>query len=242
MAIRAPVFQRELRQPNTMVRAVRGLGRLVALLVLALLFSILLECLGMTFLWVDQGPRHSERMLATELQYLNDDFTRSVFTARPVELGLRIVNWASLGLDWVRVNALIAWLHAPVPCSPEWSRSLHDLLQRARSYLEATANIIKVFAVRLAVLALATPVFALFGLVGMGEGLMRRDLRRWGGGRESSFLYHHSKKILGPSVVAAWMLYLAVPVSIHPNTVLLPFAVLFAAGIAITTATFKKYL
>jgi hypothetical protein len=55
-------------------------------------------------------------------------------------------------------------------------------------------------------------------------------------------LYHHSKKILGPSVVAAWMLYLAVPVSIHPNTVLLPFAVLFAAGIAITTATFKKYL
>ena len=109
-------------------------------------------------------------------------------------------------------------------------------------YLEAMTNVMQTFAVRLTVLALATPVFALFGLVGLAEGLMRRDLRRWGGGRESSFVYHHTKKLLGPSILSAWMLYLAAPFTIHPNLVLVPFAVSFAVGVAVTTGTFKKYL
>ena len=111
-----------------------------------------------------------------------------------------------------------------------------------QKYLEAMRNVLQTFAVRVTVLVLSTPVFALFGLVGLAEGLMRRDLRRWGGGRESSFVYHHSRKLLGPSILSAWMLYLAAPFSVHPNLVLLPFATVFAVGVAVTTATFKKYL
>ncbi len=103
-------------------------------------------------------------------------------------------------------------------------------------------NTVQTFAVRLTVLLLATPVFFLFGLVGLAEGLMHRDLRRWGGGRESSFLYHHSKKFLAPSIIAAWMLYLAMPFSVHPNFIVLPFVTLFAVGVAMTTGSFKKYL
>ena len=63
-----------------------------------------------------------------------------------------------------------------------------------------------------------------------------------GGGRESSFIYHWSKRSALPLLVTAWVVYLALPFSLHPSWVILPFATLFALCIAITASSFKKYL
>jgi integrating conjugative element membrane protein (TIGR03747 family) len=106
----------------------------------------------------------------------------------------------------------------------------------------AALVITQVFAVRLAVLTLSLPVFLMFALVAIVDGLVQRDLRRWSGGRESSFVYHHAKRAVFPFVILAWVVYLACPVSVHPSLVILPFAVLFAAALAVTVSTFKKYL
>jgi len=184
----------------------------------------------MTWWWPELGVRHSERMLAQELRYLNDDFKESLFHARPLQLVRRAAALIQRGTQAVGFERLIAWL----PSNP--------LTAELQTYLEAMVNVMQTFVVRLTMLVLATPVFVLFGLVGLAEGLMRRDLRRWGGGRESSFVYHHSKKLLAPSILSAWALYLAAPFTVHPNLVLVPFAVLFAVGVAVTTGTFKKYL
>jgi integrating conjugative element membrane protein (TIGR03747 family) len=62
-------------------------------------------------------------------------------------------------------------------------------------------QVTQVFSVRLAVLALAMPVFVTFGLVSIVDGLAKRDLRRWGGGRESSFIYHWAKRTALPLLV-----------------------------------------
>lgn len=242
MAARAPVVQRELRRPTLIARVARAFFRWLSMLVLALCFSVLLEWIGMRFWWPEQGVRHSEAMLAQELRYLNDGFDRSVVAADPSQLGQAAASRLDQALAYIRLYRFIAWLKVPVPISDGWQALIHDAFRGIRAYLEAMTNTIQTFAVRLTVLALATPVFLLFGLVGLAEGLMRRDLRRWGGGRESSFIYHHTKKVLGPSIISAWMLYLAAPFSIHPNLVLLPFAGLFAVGIAMTTGKFKKYL
>lgn len=74
------------------------------------------------------------------------------------------------------------------------------------------------------------------------DGLVQRDLRRWSGGRESSFVYHHAKKVISPAVILAWVVYLGMPTSMHPNYVILPFAALFALAMAIAAGSFKKYL
>jgi integrating conjugative element membrane protein (TIGR03747 family) len=242
MAARAPVVQRELRRPALTTRAIRGALRILSMLVLALCCSILLEWLGMFFWWPEQGVRHSEQMLAQELRYLNQGFERSIVVTEPLRLGQAAADRFDEAFAYIGIYRLIAWLRSPEPLSDGWQALIHEALRSVRIYVEAMTNTAKVFAVRFTVLALATPVFVLLGLVGFAEGLMRRDLRRWGGGRESSFLYHHTKKLLGPSIVTAWMLYLAAPFSIHPNWVLLPFAALFAVGVAMTTGTFKKYL
>jgi len=77
-----------------------------------------------------------------------------------------------------------------------------------------------------------------FSLVALVDGLVQRDLRRWGGGRESSFVYHYAKKEALPLVVLTWVTYLALPLTF----VILPFASLFALTVAVTASTFKKYL
>jgi integrating conjugative element membrane protein (TIGR03747 family) len=79
-------------------------------------------------------------------------------------------------------------------------------------------------------------------VVALVDGLVQRDLRRWGGGRESAFIYHHVKKLLFPSLLLAWIVYLGLPFSLHPNFVILPFAGLFAFAVTVTAGTFKKYL
>ena len=106
----------------------------------------------------------------------------------------------------------------------------------------AAIQIVQVFAVRLAILCLATPVFLLFSLIGLVDGLVQRDLRRWGGGRESSYLYHYAKNSVWMFMLSAWVCYLALPVSLHPVFIVLPFAILFAISISVTASTFKKYL
>jgi integrating conjugative element membrane protein (TIGR03747 family) len=86
------------------------------------------------------------------------------------------------------------------------------------------------------------PVFVLFSLVALVDGFVKRDLRRWGGGRKSSFVYHWSKRSAMPLLVSSWVIYLALPFSLHPSFMVLPFAALFALSMAVTAGAFKKYL
>ena len=120
--------------------------------------------------------------------------------------------------------------------------ALHEGYTRIADFIVAAATITQVFAVRLAVLTLAMPAFALAILVGVLDGLVLRDLRRWGGGRESSYLYHHAKRWIWPLFITAWVLYLSLPFSVHPAFSILPFAALIGLLVAITAASFKKYL
>ncbi len=98
------------------------------------------------------------------------------------------------------------------------------------------------FVVRLTILVLATPLFLLAMFTGFVDGLMRRDLRKFGAGRESSFVYHRAKRAVIPLLIVPWIIYLSLPFSINPMIVFLPCAVMLAVTITITTATFKKYI
>ena len=80
----------------------------------------------------------------------------------------------------------------------------------------------------------------LSALVALVDGFVQWDLRRWGGGRESSFVYHWAKHSALPLLVVSWVVYLALPFSLHPTFVILPFATLFALSVAVTASSFKK--
>lgn len=111
-----------------------------------------------------------------------------------------------------------------------------------QDYLLAALFTVFTFVVRLTVLSLAMPLFLLAVLTGMVDGLMRRDLRKFGADRESSFIYHRAKRTLLPLTISPRVIYLSLPWSLNPNWVLLPYAGLLGCMVALTMATFKKYL
>lgn len=236
--------QRHPVQRGLLSRALGSVVRLFSWLVAALLFSIIIEWAGMLWWWKDEGSLHSRAMLQQELRYLNEGFRQSVVTSDPGRFARRFAdNFYHYLFEWTRLVDFNRWLNQPP--RPNESRILallRSAYSRSAEYLLAAMTVTQVFAVRLAVLTLAMPVFVLFGLVALVDGLVQRDLRRWSGGRESSFIYHHAKKVIFPMLILAWVVYLGMPTTIHPNYVILPFAVLFALAMAIAAGSFKKYL
>jgi hypothetical protein len=116
---------------------------------------------------------------------------------------------------------------------------LRQTVGYARTYLIAAAYIVLVFLVRLLVLTLSLPLFLVAALTGLIDGLVRRDVRRFGAGRESGFVCHRAKAALLPLVTLPWVIYLALPVSVHPLWILLPGAARFGAASCIAPATFN---
>ncbi len=172
------------------------------------------------------------------------DFRRSVLTSDPLQFAKDLAErFYHVLLELTGFVDFIEWV-TPIPSASEEGlrTTLHHAYSPIAEFILAGVLMTQVFAVRLAILTLATPVFGLFATVALVDGLVRRDLRRWGGGRESSFVYHYAKKAAFPLVIIAWVLYLALPFSLHPSWVILPFAIGFALAVTVTASTFKKYL
>ena len=234
---------RDVRQgllSNVLTTLAQGLKWLL----LSLVFSILLEWTGMVLWWPDEGLNHSRDMLAAEIGYLQADFVRSLMSSDPAGFTKAVADKTYAVLFEVTGLAdFIVWVGAPSRAGKAGFRArLHELFRPIAEYVLAAMQMTQVFSVRLAILVLAIPVFLLFSLVALVDGLVKRDLRRWGGGRESSFVYHWAKRSALPLLVLTWVAYLALPFSLHPSVVVLPFAMLFAFSVALTASTFKKYL
>jgi integrating conjugative element membrane protein (TIGR03747 family) len=243
MAERAPVRPAPVRQ-GAFARAVATVTQGLAWLLLALVLAILLEWGGMLLWWPEQGVAHSRALLAREVLYLDRDFRKSLLASNPARFARQAAGTTHQYLfEATGVTRLLDGLaRPPGPDAGGARKRLHAVYRSVGDFVTAAIQVTQVFAVRLAILTLATPVFVLYTLVALVDGLVRRDLRRWGGGRESSFVYHYAKQSVLPLVALAWVVYLALPFSVHPSLIVLPFAALFALSVSIMAGTFKKYL
>ncbi|MDE0410812.1 MAG: TIGR03747 family integrating conjugative element membrane protein [Gammaproteobacteria bacterium] len=236
--------RRAVVRRGTFSSLLAGLAQGPKWLLLSLLLSILIEWAGMMFWWEAQGAAHSRQMLANELHWLGTGVQQEGWMAHISNQAYSLPDRAySLLFEQTGIVELVHWITpAPSPHESDIRAVLHRLHAPISEYVVAAMQMTQVFIVRLTILALSLPVFALFVWVALVDGLVLRDLRRWGGGRESSFVYHYARKATLPLFLSAWVLYLVSPVSVHPSWILLPFALTFALAVRITASTFKKYL
>lgn len=236
--------RRRAVQQGLLSKSLSTVAKLIQWVLFSLVFSILIEWTGMVLWWPDEGLDHSRTMLVKEISYLDTDFRRSVVTSDPARFAKRFAdNSYHYLFEVTRFVDLIRWVSTPPRTNEQGARPmLHKIYTPISEFVIAMMQVTQVFSVRLAILTLAMPIFLLFSLVALVDGLVQRDLRRWGGGRESSFIYHYAKKAALPLVVLTWVTYLALPFSLHPTLIILPFAALFALTVAVTASTFKKYL
>lgn len=201
----------------------------------ALVMSIISEWIGMNTSWEEEGVQHSREMVNTELQYLNEDFRRSLIVEKPVEYA---TLFATTTYDYLFVRTGISGFIG----STFKDTGASALSKTIAEHIMAAVYITQVFAIRLAILTLALPAFFIFATVASVEGLVQRDIRKWSVGREHAGLYHHSKRWVPICLIAPWVIYLAIPFSVHPNLIILPFAIMFGFGVFMVTYLFKKHL
>ncbi|HGA5461259.1 TPA: TIGR03747 family integrating conjugative element membrane protein [Salmonella enterica subsp. diarizonae serovar 50:k:z35] len=216
---------------------------IAGILFASLLLSLLVEYAGLVFWWPEQGAQHARTMMETELRFLSADFTRSLVMSQP---SVTVMSWVREGYRWLAENIMPAGtlnngssgnlFTQMAAASGTW------LAVQLRVFLEATLYIMVVFVVRVSILLLSLPLFVMAAAVAMVEGLSLRDLRRYGAGYESSFLYHHARGLIKPSLVYPCMAYLSWPAAAYPNAFLLPSAMLFGMVLTVQASTFKKYL
>ncbi|ELW2864719.1 TIGR03747 family integrating conjugative element membrane protein [Salmonella enterica] len=229
-----PVQQNAAPKRGLIATPLGWLGKIAATLIGSLFFSLLVEWLGIAFLWPEQGAEHSHMMMNEELGWFADNVTRSLLTADPVTQLEDVLHqtWQWLFVD----TGFIPWLeqlrHKP---EGHWIHGIN-------TYIQAAVYITLTFVLRVFILLLTAPLFLLVAVVGITDGLVRRDIRRFGCGYESGFIYHHAKRTVLPVFFLAWIIYLSLPFSVNPCIVLLPAALLFGLIISIATGTFKKYL
>jgi integrating conjugative element membrane protein (TIGR03747 family) len=245
----ASTAQREQTQRQGLIVGLITLPfRLLGVLIGSLLFSIVVECVGMHLFWKDQGWRHSQEMLQYELGHLSSHFQRSVIVQEPGRTARELVD---TGYEWVfvrsglleRMSLTAGRARAPSQGTVKNFRFyVSQVYVWTESYLIAAAFTTLTFLVRLLVLVLTLPLILMAAFVGLVDGLVRRDVRRFGAGRESGFIYHRAKASLMPLAVLPWVTHLALPISVHPLLILLPSAALLGLAVSLTAGSFKKYL
>lgn len=222
----------------------RTVATLFFFLLFSLFFSILSEWIGMTFWWPDEKVLHAKQMFLAELSYLNSDFKDTLFGTSSMEFARGFSDkFYYYTVEFTGLFNLMEWASKPLEADASGTRTLvHNIYMASKDYVVSTLYTTQTFAVRLSILVMAMPTFAIFFIVGLTEGLVRRDIRRWSGGRESSLVYSYSKMAVIPTFLTTWLVYLAMPVSIHPNFIILPFAVLSGLSLMVMATTFKKYI
>lgn len=245
----ATTAQRQQVRQRSFVSSVLTLPfRLFGVLCGSLLLCILVEWVGMHLFWPEQGWRHAQAMMHYELDQLSSHFTRSVVVQEPGQTAHQLIDGAH---EWVFVKTgLMDWMQGAATQSRAGADSatrdfryyLGVVYVHLESHLIAAAYTLLVFLVRLLVLCLMVPLFCMAAFVGLVDGLVRRDIRRFGAGRESGFIYHRAKAAVMPLLVLPWVIYLALPVSVSPLLILLPSALLLGIAVDLTAGSFKKYL
>ncbi|MCC3701659.1 TIGR03747 family integrating conjugative element membrane protein [Rouxiella badensis] len=225
-----------------------GPWTLIGMLLASLLFSLLIEYVGLTFFWNEMGSARSQQVMNRELGYLSSEFTHSLIFSRPA---VTLTAWIAWFYQWALVHSgLFSWFtHQTSSLSVDcngivyvlniWGRWLTANLME---YLLATFYVTVIYLVRITILVLSLPLFVLVVTVAIVEGLGLRDLRRYGAGYESSFVYHHAKRLVKPAIYLPCMFYLSWPTAVYPNFLLLPAVLLLGITVTIVTASFKKYL
>lgn len=252
----APTQQRTARAEPTARREARGpisgtFGVLVGLVFATLtsfFFGVAIELIGLYTIWQDEGVGHAQRTVQEDFGYLQE-FPRSLLVDDTVGFAAEMSAQVTRPFHWIHAPEFIerargerSGADANAALGPDLP-SGRVVLHEAGRWVEIAIYVAQDTAIRLAIALYALPTFAMAILIGLVDGLVRRDLRKWSGGRESSFIYHHAKRFFFWFLTAGFTAYLAWPFGgINPAHLVLLFAVGVAAALSTTVSSFKKYL
>ncbi|HGY4911183.1 TPA: DUF4400 domain-containing protein [Citrobacter freundii] len=187
-------------------------GRLIGLVIGALVLRIVLELAGLYFWWPQEGSRHV-------FQVMRQERVELIIALQSHPLGNEILVLLEKG----GTHALM----------------VNRLLQKPFTALVYT---LVSFMQRLIWLVAMLPLLCLCAVIGLTEGLVQRDLRRFGSGLESVFLHRYVIKFGNSVATTLWVFYLAQPLFLPTMLVLLTINLWFGITVWMAAGSFKRWL
>jgi len=205
-----------VHQRGALAKVLGRVGALVTALLLAVGISVLIECLGIAWGWWPSN--HAMGLLLTERAYIEAINEYPLTALTPQSLS----DIASREFEGI-------WRVL-------WSPS------GLNTYVSAGINTVKLVLLRLSVCLFVLPGFALIALVAFHDGLVARDIRKYTGGHESSYVFHKAKRWIVPSLMLTISVYLMLPFSLRPVVIFAPSMLLTGMMVYVATSRFKKFL
>jgi integrating conjugative element membrane protein (TIGR03747 family) len=202
------------------------IASLLSWFLFAIFISILIEWIGMLAGWWDKT--HARHMLTEEIGYLSHIDQNQLLKLHPAQLAGQAITWVNEAYSFIGIPKALSIL----------SQYMGWLAIALSSAIDITYTLV----IRLAVVLLALPAFILWGLLGLVDGLVARDIRKACGGVESSFVYHRVKGWMKPAIGLSSGLYLTLPFSINPALFFIVPQLLFFTFVYYTASTFKKFI
>lgn len=187
-------------------------GRLIGLVIGALVLRVVLELAGLCFWWPQEGSRHV-------FQVMRQERVELVSALQPHPLGDDIVMLLENGATRILM--------------------VNKLLQKP---FTALAYTLVSFMQRLTWLAAMLPLLCLCAVTWLTEGLVQRDLRRFGSGLESVFLHRYVIRSGSSVATTLWVFYLAQPLFLPAMLILLPTALWSGITVWMAAGSFKRWL
>lgn len=187
-------------------------GRLIGLVIGALVLRIVLELAGLYFWWPQEGSSHVFQVMGQEQAEL-------VSTLQPHPLRSEILTLLENGTAHVfKANRFLQ-----------------------KPFTAVTYTLVS-FMQRLIWLTAMLPLLCLCTLTGLTEGMIHRDLRRFGSGLESVFLHRYVIRSGSSVTSTVWILYLTQPLFLPSTLILLPAALWLALTVWMAAGSFKRWL
>jgi integrating conjugative element membrane protein (TIGR03747 family) len=223
--------------------------------VLACMLGWAIEMVGIYLLWPQQGVNHVRGIVQEDLRYIAAA-PRSLLIDDTVGFANGLVSAIERPF---RASGLLGYYESfsegaaaseapPAAAGPRgglarFKRSIEPLKREATRWVILAMYVAQDTMLRMATAAFALPAFVLACLLGAIDGMVRRDLRRWQGRRESSWFYHRAKRMFFWSLTGGFTFYLTWPFGgFNPAYMVLVFTALAAMSLSSTVASFKKYV
>lgn len=202
-------------------------------LLLASILAVLADLVAAHFLWRGDQVGGIQEILS----YYLSETTDPGLAGRAADFAY----WSWFG--WTGIDALArAWEAGVLPAHGLASYLRPAFSGATREGLVVAMYGIKLFGVRIAMLAMTVPQFVLAIAVALADGLVARDVRRAQGGHESATRYHHAKHLLMFGVIPLTaIVWLVAPVRLPISLLFWPVSMMIVIAIWNMAKYFKKY-
>jgi len=207
--------------------------------IIVIAIGIVLEWFIMTAYYPEQGAYRSLKLMEAELSYLENSALISTGYGYAIIGQLLVIQQSFYVFLTQTLHLSDAVYGASELRGVNYAFHKFGLLPPG-VYAVTTMNMINVMTLRAVVVLLCMPVFLVVMVWGASIGLTKRAIRRYQVRNETSFVFHHAKRIKYYSIVVPITIYMAWPNELSPVLVFAPTAALFGLAWLVMASKFKK--